>query len=92
MARVIWTRASRYRSVSDEGYTIAAIGMADGWLFSAWAPPDPEWRQRSRMSYARGEHAPQPCECLGTYDDVEKAKAACAAHQETLYTDDANEG
>lgn len=86
---MIWLRESQYHEVSADGYSVAAVGGADGWQFSAWTPDQFPHIPRREFppldccpsgTWARGKPFPRRFRCLGFCPTAEAARALCEVH------------
>lgn len=73
-----WQKISDCCFESDSGYRISKYPRGHGARYLAWAPVSDPGPRKAR--YARGEPIPRPYHCLGPFDELGPAQAACRAH------------
>jgi hypothetical protein len=69
---------------SSSGYRICATRGAQGWRYSAFAPPvgSEAIEGRLKVHYCIGEPVPQARAFIGCADDPEGARAMCRDHEQ----------
>jgi hypothetical protein len=80
-----WTRIHSYCWQRDDGYRVAAFRVGGGLRYGAFAPAInyEVFKDRMKVRYALGQSVPQQREPLGSFDDAESAREACARHEQS---------